>query len=110
MSANFDEVIIDIEKIRDYCLNLDHTVGKHKAVVFKNKLGFTSDNAEELKKLILKKIKFSQAQRSLSDEYGERYYIDIIITRFDNTETVRTLWILKRNESVPRFVSCYIKN
>ena len=40
MSANFDEVIIDIEKIRDYCLNLDHTAGKHKAVVFKNKLGF----------------------------------------------------------------------
>ena len=37
MSVNFDEVIIDIEKIRDYCLNLDHTAGKHKAVVFKEK-------------------------------------------------------------------------
>ena len=110
MSANFDEVIIDIEKLRDYCLNPDHPVGKHKAVVFKNRLGFTSADAPKLRDIILENIIFSEAKRSFSDEFGERYYIDMDITNFNKTETIRTLWIVKRNEFKPRFVSCYIKN
>ena len=28
-------------KIEDYCLNLDYNVGKHKAILFKNRLGLT---------------------------------------------------------------------
>ncbi len=108
MSVNFDKVIIDTLKLRDYCLN--HPVGKHKAIVFRNKLGLTSDDADELKELIIEKINFSEAIRSFSDEYGDRYYTDIILTKHNNAETIRTLWIVKRDEIIPRFVSCYIKN
>lgn len=52
MSVNFDKAIIDIEKLRDYCLNLNHPVGRHKAVVFKKRLDLTSDDAEELQEII----------------------------------------------------------
>jgi hypothetical protein len=39
-------------KIEDYCLNLDHNVGKHKAILFKNKLGLTLKNSDILKNSI----------------------------------------------------------
>lgn len=32
---NFEKAYIDIEKLRDYCLSLEHPVGKHKATMFK---------------------------------------------------------------------------
>jgi len=39
-------------KIEDYCLNLDHNVGKHKAILFNNKLGLTLKSSDVLKNSI----------------------------------------------------------
>lgn len=36
---NCERAIVDIVKLRDYCLNLDHIRGRHKARVFLNVLG-----------------------------------------------------------------------
>ena len=101
MSVNFDEALIDIEKLRDYCLNLNHPVGRHKAVVFKKRLDLTSDDADELQGIIAERIRLSEYKETFSDEYGKRFYIDIIINRFNKVETVRTLWILKGDETIP---------
>lgn len=109
MSVNFDEAIIDIEKLRDYCLNLNHPVGRHKAV-YSKKTDLTSDDADELQGIIAERIRLSEYKETFSGEYGKRFYIDITIDRFNKVETVRTLWILKRDETIPRFVSCYVKN
>ena len=40
---------VDIAKIRDYCLNLSHPRGRHKARVFQASLGITVDDSEELR-------------------------------------------------------------
>lgn len=36
---------IDLRKLRDYCLNPYHPVGKHKAKVFRKKLGITKEDS-----------------------------------------------------------------
>jgi hypothetical protein len=46
---NAENAIVDIAKIRDYCLNPDHPEGKHKARVFLNKLGVTKSDADHLR-------------------------------------------------------------
>ena len=52
---NADKAVLKIEKIKDYCLNNLHPVGKHKARVFQSVLGLNADNDEELKKLYFRK-------------------------------------------------------
>jgi hypothetical protein len=53
---NAKNAVVDIEKLRNYCLNPDHPEGKHKARVFREKLGFTDKDAERLRQLILEAI------------------------------------------------------
>ena len=46
--------MVDIRKLRDYCLNLEHDDGKHKARLFSSILGMTAEHAEELQQILLK--------------------------------------------------------
>jgi hypothetical protein len=46
---NAENAVIDIRKLRDYCLNPKHAEGKHKARLFSSSLGLTADDAEELR-------------------------------------------------------------
>ena len=50
---NAENAVIDIRKLRDYCLNLQHHEGKHKARLFSSILGLTADDAEELRQILL---------------------------------------------------------
>ncbi len=43
---NAENAVIDIKKLRDYCLNPNHPEGKHKARVFLEKLDIGRDDAE----------------------------------------------------------------
>lgn len=43
---NGDEAIIDLEKLQNYCLNLSHPRGRHKARVFKAVLGISAEDSE----------------------------------------------------------------
>ena len=49
---NGDRVFIPMEKITGYCLNPNHSKGKHKARVFRAILGITIENADQLVALI----------------------------------------------------------
>ena len=49
---NGDRAIIPMTKLTDYCLNLSHNKGKHKARVFKAILNITTDNVDQLHDLI----------------------------------------------------------
>jgi hypothetical protein len=48
-----ENAVVDIRKLRDYCLNPEHKDGKHKARLFVATLGMTADNAEELRQILL---------------------------------------------------------
>jgi hypothetical protein len=51
-----ENAVVDIAKLRDYCLNPNHPEGKHKARAFREKLGFERKDAELLRQSILEAI------------------------------------------------------
>lgn len=53
---NAENTVVDIRKLRDYCLNPEDDDGKHKARLFSSILGMTADNAEELRQILLEII------------------------------------------------------
>jgi len=59
---NAERAVVDIRKLRDYCLNPMHDEGQHKARVFATALGMTADDAEDLRVFLLQAVKTSDAQ------------------------------------------------
>lgn len=75
-----ESAIVDRDKLTGYCLNQEHPRGKHKARVFATALGFTSDNADELRSALLTAAATLDAQPALSDRYGDRYVLEFEIS------------------------------
>jgi hypothetical protein len=105
---NNENAVVDIAKIRDYCLNPNHSVGKHKAYVFNSVLNLTIEDAPMLQDILL--IGVSQAEATIGerDEYGQRYTVDILVTVGDKQAEVRSAWIIRINENFPRLTTCFV--
>ncbi len=106
-NAEFAEV--PIEKLRDYALNPEHPVGKHKARVFQLVLGLTVDDAAFLKDKILLAVLENEAILTRHDEYGKRFNMEFELENKGRSATIMTAWILVENELAPRLTSCYVK-
>ena len=105
---NADRAIVEIEKLRDYCLSSNHPRGRHKARVFATALGITADDAEELRQAILSAVSIEDATPTERDEYGQRFIVDFVMVRQDRQTDVRTSWIVRSGEDYPRLTSCYV--
>jgi hypothetical protein len=105
---NADRAVVEIEKLRDYCLSSSHPRGRHKARVFVIALGITADNAEELKRAILSAITTEEARPTERDEYGQRFIVDFSMRRQGKEAVVRSSWIVRSGENYPRLTSCYV--
>lgn len=102
--------IVDRQKLVDYCLNPEHPRGKHKARVFATVVGFTAENADQLRALLLAAAATDDAEPAPSDQYGDRYVLDSDMTGPNGaTAVVRSLWIIRRGETAPRLTSCFVK-
>ncbi len=110
MSAlpNSDQHILDLHKLKDYCLSASHPRGRHKARVFREALGLAADDAEWLRDRLLEAVKGADAEKLDSDAMGQRWRVDVAITRHDRRAVVRTLWIMRTGETVARFVTCWV--
>ena len=100
--------VVEIEKLRDYCLSSSHPRGRHKARVFVTALGITADDAEELKRAILSAVTIEEATSTESDEYGQRFVVDFSMRRQGKNAVVRSSWIVRSGEDYPRLTSCYV--
>lgn len=105
---NGARAVVDIRKLRDYCLNPDNPRGKHKARVFAAALGLTVGDAANLRHKLLEVARTEQAQRGDLDLYGQRYTIDFEMETKAGKETVRSGWIILRAKRVPRLTTCYV--
>src|SRR5437870_1628846 len=92
-----DAVIVDRRKLTGYCLNPEHPRGKHKARVFAT-LGFTAENADELRAALLKAAASVDAQPAASDRYGDRYVLEFEIEGPQAAGIVRSAWVVRRGE------------
>ncbi len=50
---NAERAVVDIRKLRDYCLDPAHDEGKHKARLFAAAVGMTANDAEHLRNVLL---------------------------------------------------------
>ena len=105
---NGERAVVDIVKLRDYCLSEEHPRGKHKARVFKSALGMTADDAETLRTKLLEAVRTGQATSGEADKYGQRYVLDFTLEWKGKTATVRSAWIVRTDEDFPRLTSCYV--
>jgi hypothetical protein len=73
---NGASAVVDIEKLRDYCLNPLHVKGKHKARVFRATLGMTADDAERLREVLPDVARTHEAGQAGPGDYGDRFVIE----------------------------------
>lgn len=106
---NGTRAIVDVRKLRDYCLNLDNPRGRHKARVFAAVLGLRASDATELRLKLLEIARTEEALRGELDLYGERYTIDFEMETKTGKGTIRSCWIILRGKRVPRLTTCYVK-
>ncbi len=99
--------MVDIRKLRDYCLNLEHDDGKHKARLFSSILGMTAENAEELQQILLKVVKTNEVRLGRKDGFGQRYTLDFAIEWQNRSATLRSGWIIEHGSTVPKLTTCY---
>lgn len=92
------DTIVDVRKLRDYCLSPSHLRGRHKARVFASALGLTAGDTEELRAALLSAALAEEAVPTESDEYEERYMLDFEMKTEVGTATVRSAWIVRRDE------------
>jgi hypothetical protein len=101
--------IVDIRKLRDYCLNPDNPRGSNKARVFARALGITSRDAGRLRLRLLEIATSEDAEVGELDIYGQRYTIDFEVVTEVGEASVRSGWIILQKETIPRFTTCYVK-
>ena len=105
---NAQRAVVEIEKLRDYCLSTTHPRGKHKAMVFASVLGISTNEAEFLRDQILSAVLHNEAISTEQDEYGQRYVMDFEIENKGRKAMIRTSWIIRSSEDFPRLTSCYV--
>ncbi len=106
---NGESAIVDIRKLRDYCLNPDNPRGSGKARVFAAALGVTAEDAPALRDELLAAARTEEARLGELDMYGQRYTIDFEVRTDTGKAIVRSGWIVLHGENVPRLTTCYVR-
>ena len=104
---NAENAVVDIRKLRDYCLNLEHDEGKHKARLFSASLGMKDENAEELRQILLEAVRTQEVSLGRRDEFGQRYILDFTLKWQNRSATIRSAWIIEQDSDIPRLTTCY---
>jgi hypothetical protein len=105
---NAENAVVDIRKLRDYCLNPNYEIGKHKARVFDVALDLTIENAEELREALLSAVKANSARTGKFDKFGQRYTVDFEMKHSNRKATIRSGWIIETNAGFPQLTTCFV--
>ena len=105
---NAEDAIVEIEKLRNYCLCEEHPVGKHKARVFAASLGFGREHAEEIRSRLLDAAMRYESTPTKLTLHGQHYEMDFMLTHNGRSALVRAVWMIRRGEISPRLVTFYV--
>ena len=105
---NGKKAVVEIAKLRDYCLSLAHPEGRHKARVFRAVLGIGPADSPMLQEWLRAAAWDQEAVAGEVDEFGHRFVIDFPIEHAGRRALLRAAWIVLTNEDFPRLTSCYI--
>lgn len=102
-----EKAYIPLLKIKDYLLSETHPIGKSKAKLLRS-LGFNETNIGLLKQGLLSIAHGEDVKEAVSSMHGVKYVIDgLIQTPAGETVKVRTIWIIDKGQTHPRFVTTY---
>ena len=106
---NGERAIVDIRKLRDYCLNPDNPRGSGKARVFASALGITAEDAPKFREKLLEVARTEEAELGELDIYGQRYTVDFEMVTEVGRAVVRSGWTILHGETKPRLTTCYVR-
>jgi hypothetical protein len=106
---NPDRAVVDISKLRAYCLSPNHEDGKHKARVFASVLGVRQSDAEWLRNILLEVAIDEEAIIIERTRFGTLYVLDFPVTTSSGSAVIRSGWIVRFSEDFPRLTTCYVK-
>ena len=104
---NGELAVVDVVKLRDYCLSTTHPRGKHKARLFLDALGMTIGDVDLLRSMLLEAASDYDAIATRRNEFGQPYEIEIAASKPPKSCTVLSVWIIRDDEGFPRLVTCY---
>ncbi|HPM81006.1 MAG TPA: hypothetical protein PLF81_09915 [Candidatus Anammoximicrobium sp.] len=70
-------------------------------------LSLTSDDADLLIAALRRAAADGHAIQGKRDKYGQPYVIDFEFAGPSGSATIRSAWIVRTNEALPRLVTCY---
>ncbi len=105
---NFKNAVVDEHKLSAYVLNHNHPEGRHKARVFQAALGVHARDAQWLAQALLAGLATAECEIGVVDSYGARFAVEMAIVRQGRSARVRTAWIVRAGEEVPRLVTCIV--
>jgi len=104
-----DQAIIEPEKLRGYLLSPTHPIGRFKAAFFA-RLGYRAERWSQLEQDLRKQHLSKEAEEIGQARYGKKYRIcGPLIGPNGKQADVVSIWIIRKGEAVPRFVTAYPK-
>jgi hypothetical protein len=96
----YEYATIPKEKLRDYVLDPEHEVGRHKAYVFASTLDIHREDWRYLNDQILERLPVSDATRvELDTPWGPKWEVPVMVEgRNTRRETVLTFWLIRPGE------------
>ena len=104
---NIDSAIIDSAKLRDYLLSPSHPLGRFKARFFES-LGYSQTNADQLEADLRAHVAAGSTTLGSNSPYGQKYQVvGQLQGPSGRIATVVSIWIVRSEEAMPRFVTAY---
>ena len=97
--------IVDGRKLEEYCPH--HQRGRNKARVFAS-VGIGQADSGVLREAPLAAARNSEAVQGGPSVYGQRYAVDFDLVRQSRNVRVRSTWIVRIADDLPRLTSCYV--
>lgn len=98
---------VEAEKLTGYLLSREHPVGRFKAAFFA-KLGYTLQTWEQLLVELQRIADSEDAIMGQESDFGQKYEVRTELAGPSGwTSAVVTVWLVRRGENFPRFVTAY---
>jgi len=106
---NGANAVVEQAKLCAYALNPDHPVGGHKAALFRDLLGITLDNWQELRDALLHAARSEDVVQGRASRFGTKYEIRFDLTGPAGCKKVLAVWLVEQGDPHPRLITCYVE-
>jgi len=106
---NYQSAKVDDRKVSGYTLNMEHSLGRHKAIAFQKALGYTVENKDLLLDQVYQGLQKYRAEEKPGTEYGRPFEVAMIILGANGKYArVKTAWLIDHGAAEPRLISMYV--